>query len=72
MLGTIPTLPASETYQKHAFLMKQGSKNEKLHATLDSQVTYFFMKKMQNVNWHNTSTDLRCKRHILNAPKYDK
>ena len=40
MLGTIPTLPAPETYQKHKFLMKQCSKNKKLHATLDSQVAF--------------------------------
>ena len=42
MLGTIPTLPAPETYQKHPFLMKQCSQNEKLHATLDSQVAKTF------------------------------
>ena len=42
MLGTIPTLPAPETYQKHKFLMKQCSKNEHLHATLDSQVVKIF------------------------------
>ena len=30
-----------------------------------------FYEKMQNVNWLNTSTDLRCKRHNLHAPKYD-
>ena len=42
MLGTIPTLPAPETYQKHKFLMKQCSQNENLHATLDSQVAKTF------------------------------
>ena len=42
MLGTIPTLPAPETYQKYEFLMKQCSKNENLHATLDSQVAKTF------------------------------
>ena len=51
MLGTIPTLPATETYQKQPFLTKQCSKNENLHATLDSQVAKF--QDFQKLNLTN-------------------
>ena len=51
MLGTIPTLPAPETYQKNKLLMKQWSKNENMHATLDSQVAKF--QDFQKLNLTN-------------------
>ena len=69
MLGTIPTLPATETYQKHKFLMKQCSKNENLHATLDSKVAKF--QDFQKLNLTNRKQSTFCY-FIFKCRIYDK